>query len=280
MARDSRQTLAAMQLFQIPDPRSQIPDQPSGPLLVRVSLSDTPVDHNSGDPRSRPKRKITHALRHAGLVSCMVSYASLYVQVWRRCPSSFPVFLIDLLLLVHAQLAGAHVDQQQKTAHDGEDLEEIVLGEVLVRMVLVKLRCPKASVTAIRAENRVNAMVRRLTVQKLLTSTLKTLSRTTRMTALSLALNPTTTITHATNPIKLTRTLQMLQSPAKTKPMKRKMSKTRPPSWMYIFLSFSSIVGSPANTLLFFTKLSPRTMRRPPMTDRLRRKKFRSKMRP
>jgi hypothetical protein len=36
-------------------------------------------------------------------------------------------------------LAGSHVDEQEKTADNGEDLEEVVLGEVLVRVVLVEL---------------------------------------------------------------------------------------------------------------------------------------------
>lgn len=47
--------------------------------------------------------------------------------------------LVDLLLLVDAELARAAVDEQQKTANDGQDLEEVVLGEILVRVVLVEL---------------------------------------------------------------------------------------------------------------------------------------------
>ena len=47
--------------------------------------------------------------------------------------------LVDLLLLVDAELARAAVDQQQETADDGEDLEEVVLGKVLVGVVLVEL---------------------------------------------------------------------------------------------------------------------------------------------
>ena len=47
--------------------------------------------------------------------------------------------LVDLLLLVDAELAGAAVDKQQEAADDGEDLEEVVLGKVLVRVVLVQL---------------------------------------------------------------------------------------------------------------------------------------------
>ena len=47
--------------------------------------------------------------------------------------------LVDLLLLVEADLSGTAVDEQEKTTDNGEDLEEVVLCEVLVRMVLVKL---------------------------------------------------------------------------------------------------------------------------------------------
>lgn len=52
---------------------------------------------------------------------------------------SFP-FLVNLLLLVHTELTGTHVDQQQETTDDGKDLEEIVLGKILVRVMRVKLR--------------------------------------------------------------------------------------------------------------------------------------------
>jgi hypothetical protein len=48
--------------------------------------------------------------------------------------------LVDLLLLVDAELARAAVDEQEKAADDGEDLEEVVLGEVLVGVVLMELR--------------------------------------------------------------------------------------------------------------------------------------------
>lgn len=47
--------------------------------------------------------------------------------------------LVHLLLLVEADLAGTHVDEEEQTADDGEDLEEVVLGEVLVGVVLVEL---------------------------------------------------------------------------------------------------------------------------------------------
>jgi hypothetical protein len=47
--------------------------------------------------------------------------------------------LVDLLLLVDGELAGAAVDEQQETTDNGEDLEEVVLGEVLVGVVFVEL---------------------------------------------------------------------------------------------------------------------------------------------
>ena len=47
--------------------------------------------------------------------------------------------LVDLLLLVDTELTRAAVDEEQETTDDGEDLEEVVLGEVLVGVVLVEL---------------------------------------------------------------------------------------------------------------------------------------------
>lgn len=52
----------------------------------------------------------------------------------------FSCHLVHLLLLVEADLAGTHVDEEEQTADDGQDLEEVVLGEVLVRVVLVELQ--------------------------------------------------------------------------------------------------------------------------------------------
>ena len=117
-------------------------------------------------------------------------------------------------------------------------------------------------------------------VQKLFTKILKMLRMTTNMMALNLALKPTTTMTQATKPSKLTQILQKLQSPRKTKPTKRKMSRTRPASWKYILRSFSSNCGRPAGANFLRTQESDRTIKRPPMTDKLRRKKLRSKTRP
>lgn len=45
--------------------------------------------------------------------------------------------LVHLLLLIHTELPRAHVDQQEETADDGEDLEEVVLGEILVGVMRV-----------------------------------------------------------------------------------------------------------------------------------------------
>ena len=47
--------------------------------------------------------------------------------------------LVHLLLLVKGDFAWAAVDEQEQTADDRQDLEEVVLGKVLVRVVLVKL---------------------------------------------------------------------------------------------------------------------------------------------
>uniref|UniRef100_A0A1Y1LG74 Uncharacterized protein n=1 Tax=Photinus pyralis TaxID=7054 RepID=A0A1Y1LG74_PHOPY len=46
--------------------------------------------------------------------------------------------LVDLLLLINTELTRATVDQQEQTTDDREDLEEIVLGKVLVWVVLVE----------------------------------------------------------------------------------------------------------------------------------------------
>lgn len=119
-----------------------------------------------------------------------------------------------------------------------------------------------------------------LTVQKLLTSRLKMLRMTTSIMAENFALKPTTTMTQATKPKKATMTLQRLQVPLRMNPAKRKMSKTLPASWKYILRSFSSIDGRPAKALVFRTQESDRTINKPPMTDKLRRKKLRSKISP
>ena len=120
----------------------------------------------------------------------------------------------------------------------------------------------------------------KLTVQKLLTRRLKMLRMTTSMMALNLALKPTTTMTQATKPKKATITLQTLQVPLRTNPAKRKMSKTLPASWKYILRSFSSIDGRPAKALVFRTQESDKTINKPPITDKFRRKKLTSKMSP
>ena len=48
--------------------------------------------------------------------------------------------LIDLLLLVKRHLSWPHIDQQQQPSYNGEDLEEVVLREVLMRVVSMKLQ--------------------------------------------------------------------------------------------------------------------------------------------
>jgi hypothetical protein len=48
-------------------------------------------------------------------------------------------FLVHLLLLVQAVFAGSTVHEQKQASDDRQDLEEIVFGEILVRVVLVKL---------------------------------------------------------------------------------------------------------------------------------------------
>jgi hypothetical protein len=47
--------------------------------------------------------------------------------------------LIHLLLLVNAVFTWTAVYEEEKTADDGEDLEEIVFGKVLVGVVFVEL---------------------------------------------------------------------------------------------------------------------------------------------
>ena len=53
--------------------------------------------------------------------------------------------LVDLFLLVEADLAGAAVDEEQQTADDRQDLEEVVLGKVLVGVVFVELEDERVS---------------------------------------------------------------------------------------------------------------------------------------
>lgn len=47
--------------------------------------------------------------------------------------------LVDLLLLVKADLTWSHIYQKQQTTNNGENLEKVVLGEVLQRVVWVEL---------------------------------------------------------------------------------------------------------------------------------------------
>jgi uncharacterized membrane protein YciS (DUF1049 family) len=60
------------------------------------------------------------------------------------CPVAFAKgfavgHLVDLLLFVNTELPGTAVNKQEKTADNGQDLEEVVFGEVLVRVMLVEL---------------------------------------------------------------------------------------------------------------------------------------------
>ena len=48
-------------------------------------------------------------------------------------------YLVDLLLLIQRVLSRSRVDEQEETTNDGENLEEIVLGEVLVWVCVVEL---------------------------------------------------------------------------------------------------------------------------------------------
>jgi hypothetical protein len=50
-----------------------------------------------------------------------------------------PYHLVDLLLLVNAIFTWSAVHEEEQTTDDREDLEEIVLGEVLVRVVFMEL---------------------------------------------------------------------------------------------------------------------------------------------
>jgi hypothetical protein len=47
--------------------------------------------------------------------------------------------LINLLLLVDAVFSWTAVDQEEEAADNGQDLEEVVLGEVLVWVCVVEL---------------------------------------------------------------------------------------------------------------------------------------------
>ena len=86
------------------------------------------IDHSIGGCSSRGRLGARDLWREK---QSPIEVASLFV--------SFAFHLVHLLLLVEADLAGTHVDEEEQTADDGEDLEEVVLGEVLVGVVLVEL---------------------------------------------------------------------------------------------------------------------------------------------
>lgn len=135
------------------------------------------------------------------------------------------------------------------------------------------------------------------TAHQLFAKTLKMLNTTTRKAADHLALKPTATMTQAARPMMETKTRMKFHSPWRMKPRKRKIKRTRPvrrkleqsvsyqvpgkgKAYYYFLRSFSVRVGRPAKTDLRVIIESLNTMKRPPMTLRLRRKKFRSKIRP
>lgn len=49
--------------------------------------------------------------------------------------------LIHLLLLIDRVFSWSAIHKKEETTDDGEDLEEIVFGEVLVGVVLMELEC-------------------------------------------------------------------------------------------------------------------------------------------
>jgi hypothetical protein len=69
-----------------------------------------------------------------------------------QLPSFYSPSLVDLLLLINAVLSGPAVDQEQKAADDGQDLEEVILGEILVWMRFVKLQNVSVSPSPTNAE--------------------------------------------------------------------------------------------------------------------------------
>ena len=48
--------------------------------------------------------------------------------------------LVHLLLLINTKLPGPHVDQEEQPTHDRQDLEEVVFGKVLLRVVVMELK--------------------------------------------------------------------------------------------------------------------------------------------
>lgn len=177
--------------------------------------------------------------------------------------------LVDLLLLVDRETAGAHVGEEDEAADNREGLEKVVLRKS-------RWGCAEC------------------TLHQLLMRTLKIESMVTRNDADHFALKPIATMTQAMRPKTETITRETDQVPWKMKPMKRKMRRMRPASWKlrelegalkisthYLRRSVSLIEGRPAKMALFLCwSESERTMRRPPTTERLRRKNDFSKRRP
>ena len=89
-------------------------------------------------PTQHPMR--CSRFRYNAVAQCynIMSLASRRFQNPFKSLSRFS--LIDLFLLVERHLPWAHIDQKQQPSHNGEDLEEVVFGEVLVRVVCVELQ--------------------------------------------------------------------------------------------------------------------------------------------
>ena len=66
--------------------------------------------------------------------------ARCYTALLLSVPTACYLPLVDLLLLVHTELSRTHVDQEEQTTDNRQDLEEIVLSKVLVGVIVVKLR--------------------------------------------------------------------------------------------------------------------------------------------
>lgn len=86
--------------------------------------------------------KITNFDSHGTLNSaqCRAPIFHIPEASLRITTSSLPsLHLVDLLLLVDAVFTGSAVDEQEESSNNRQDLEEVVLGEILVGVVLVKL---------------------------------------------------------------------------------------------------------------------------------------------
>jgi hypothetical protein len=63
-----------------------------------------------------------------------------FLNAWSHTASTPGLLcLVNLLLLVDAIFARSAVDKEQESPNNGENLEEIVLGEIFVGVVLMEL---------------------------------------------------------------------------------------------------------------------------------------------